>query len=37
MTSSGLNLHPTYMRSQTAKGTYTMTSAGVVTQASTGY
>lgn len=37
MTSSGFDLYPTYMRSQTARGTYTMTSAGVVTQATTGY
>lgn len=37
LTSSGFNLYPSYMRSQTAKGTYTMTTAGVVTQATTGY
>ncbi len=35
MTTFGL--YPTYMRSSTTKGTYTMTTAGVVTQASTGY
>jgi prepilin-type N-terminal cleavage/methylation domain-containing protein len=33
----GFDLYPTYMRGQTAKGTYTMTSAGVVTQVTTGY
>ena len=37
MTSGGFNLNPTYMRSPATKGTYTMTTAGVVTQASTGY
>ncbi len=35
MTTFGL--YPTYMRSATAKGTYTMTSAGVVTQVTTGF
>lgn len=37
MTSSGFDLYPTYMRGQTSKGTYTMTSDGVVTQVTTGY
>lgn len=35
MTTFGL--YPTYMRGSATKGTYTMTSAGVVTQVSTGY
>ena len=35
MTTFGL--YPTYMRGSTTKGTYTMTSAGVVTQVTTGY
>lgn len=37
MTSSGFNLYPTYMRSQTTKGTYTMDNTGKVTQVTTGY
>ncbi len=37
MTAGGFDLHPTYMRDLTTKGTYTMTIAGVVSQASTGY
>lgn len=33
----GFDLYPTYMRSQTTKGTYTLVADGTVTQASTGY
>ena len=35
--SGNFDLYPTYMRDSTTKGTYTMTTAGVVSQASTGY
>ena len=31
------DLYPTYMRDSTTNGTYTMTAAGLVSQASTGY
>lgn len=37
MTSSGFDLYPTYMRSQTTKGTYTLAADGTVTQVTTGY
>ena len=37
MSSSGFDLYPTYMRDSTSKGTYTMSSTGLVTQATTGY
>jgi prepilin-type N-terminal cleavage/methylation domain-containing protein len=35
--SGGFDLAPTYMRSTTTKGTYTMDATGAVTQVSTGY
>jgi prepilin-type N-terminal cleavage/methylation domain-containing protein len=37
MTTGGFGLAPTYMRGTTTKGTYTVDTAGKVTQASTGY
>jgi hypothetical protein len=33
----GFDLYPSYMRSQTTNGTYTMTASGQVTQVTTGY
>ena len=37
MTGGGFSLNPSYMRSTATKGTYTMTTAGLVTQVTTGY
>jgi type IV pilus assembly protein PilA len=34
---AGHSLSPNYLRSATTKGTYTVTTSGAVTQASTGY
>ena len=37
MTATGFDLAPTYMRGTETKGTYTVDTTGLVTQASTGY